>query len=168
MYVLLRKLLFVLLLIPPGAEADVPESLQRKWRGLFNRQPLHFSLNIPQPDSLEALLDSAQQRYAKYRYIDDMTLYGVADYWATPLELEDIGAGDCEDFAMGKYYYLADSGISPVRMKLAVLYTKHNIWHAVLVVDGKYILDNNSTKVERIDYLEGQFKHVYYLSHKQF
>ena len=39
-------------------------------------------------------------------WVSDMDHYGVPDYWATPLEMLASGGGDCEDFAIGKYFTL--------------------------------------------------------------
>lgn len=39
-------------------------------------------------------------------WVSDFDHYGVADYWATPLEMLASGGGDCEDFAIGKYFTL--------------------------------------------------------------
>lgn len=39
-------------------------------------------------------------------WVSDFDHYGVEDYWATPLETLASGGGDCEDFAIGKYFTL--------------------------------------------------------------
>jgi predicted transglutaminase-like cysteine proteinase len=39
-------------------------------------------------------------------WVSDFDHYGVADYWATPLETLASGGGDCEDYAIGKYFTL--------------------------------------------------------------
>src|SRR5262249_3645995 len=38
----------------------------------------------------------------------DWALYGDADYWASPLQTLDRGAGDCEDYAILKYVALRE------------------------------------------------------------
>ena len=58
------------------------------------------------------------------RYVDDMQTSGVEDHWDTPLEFLERGAGDCEDFAIAKYFLLLESGVAPELVKLAfVFYT---------------------------------------------
>lgn len=37
---------------------------------------------------------------------DDIRVWGVEDYWATPMELLEKGRGDCEDYAIAKYFSL--------------------------------------------------------------
>ena len=39
-------------------------------------------------------------------WVSDFDHYGVEEYWATPLETLASGGGDCEDFAIGKYFTL--------------------------------------------------------------
>lgn len=40
------------------------------------------------------------------------------DFWATPGELVDRGGGDCEDFAIAKYYLLVAHGFPTDRLRL--------------------------------------------------
>lgn len=49
---------------------------------------------------------------------EDPKIWGASDYWATPLETLGQGAGDCEDFVIGKYFSLVRLGISPRTMRL--------------------------------------------------
>lgn len=52
------------------------------------------------------------------RYQTDEALYGVEDYWATPLETLGHGRGDCEDWAIAKYVSLRHLGIPDERLRL--------------------------------------------------
>lgn len=54
----------------------------------------------------------------RIRFLDDHIVWGAADYWATPLQTLHKGAGDCEDFAIAKYFSLLALGISPSRLRL--------------------------------------------------
>jgi predicted transglutaminase-like cysteine proteinase len=49
---------------------------------------------------------------------DDQEVWGQVDYWASPLEMFDKGAGDCEDIAMGKYFTLLGLGLPPASLRL--------------------------------------------------
>lgn len=51
-------------------------------------------------------------------YRDDLSVWGVPDYWATPLETLAKGMGDCEDYAVGKYFSLLAAGVPGVKMRL--------------------------------------------------
>jgi predicted transglutaminase-like cysteine proteinase len=39
-------------------------------------------------------------------WVSDFDHYNVKEYWATPIETLGSGGGDCEDFAIGKYFTL--------------------------------------------------------------
>ncbi|MDX1723367.1 MAG: transglutaminase-like cysteine peptidase [Pseudomonas sp.] len=52
------------------------------------------------------------------RYGEDQDLWGQPDYWASPLETLELGAGDCEDFALAKYFTLRLLGISEQSLRL--------------------------------------------------
>ena len=56
---------------------------------------------------------------------DDIVLWKVPDYWASPLEFMGRGAGDCEDFAISKYTTLRLLGIS--NDKLRMIYVRAQI-----------------------------------------
>src|ERR1700744_4250940 len=56
---------------------------------------------------LRAVNDFFNQRLA---YMEDIDNWGVQDYWASPLESLGKGAGDCEDYAIGKYFTLTTLG----------------------------------------------------------
>ncbi|MNY84492.1 hypothetical protein D3C78_06470 [compost metagenome] len=49
---------------------------------------------------------------------EDMLIWKEADYWATPLESLGKGAGDCEDFVIGKFFSLTHLGVPPQQMRL--------------------------------------------------
>jgi predicted transglutaminase-like cysteine proteinase len=49
---------------------------------------------------------------------DDIEAWGVVDHWATPLEMLEKGMGDCEDYALAKYFSLLALGVLPQRMRL--------------------------------------------------
>ncbi|GAA3987349.1 transglutaminase-like cysteine peptidase [Comamonas faecalis] len=49
---------------------------------------------------------------------DDPTIWGQADYWATPLQTLGRRAGDCEDFVIGKYFSLLRLGVPAAQLRL--------------------------------------------------
>jgi len=51
-------------------------------------------------------------------FVDDITLWGMEDYWASPLETFGKGAGDCEDFSIAKYTLLKRLGVSQDKLRL--------------------------------------------------
>lgn len=48
----------------------------------------------------------------------DQAQWGKLDYWATPLELIGANGGDCEDFALAKYFTLRELGVADERLRL--------------------------------------------------
>lgn len=48
----------------------------------------------------------------------DTDLWGQNDYWASPLETLSKRAGDCEDYAIGKYFSLMAAGVPGARLRL--------------------------------------------------
>jgi predicted transglutaminase-like cysteine proteinase len=52
------------------------------------------------------------------RFADDREIWGVADYWATPLEALERGYGDCEDYSVAKYITLGLLGVPIERLRI--------------------------------------------------
>ena len=78
-------------------------------------------------------------------YREDMENWGREDYWAIPGQFIKK-SGDCEDYAIAKYFTLKELGVDPHSMRIVVLRdTIRNLAHAVLAVyvnGDAYILDN--------------------------
>ena len=83
----------------------------------------------------------------RVRYRSDQEAWGRSDYWATPLEF--LGrAGDCEDYAILKYYSLRQLGVPARDMRMVVVQdTVRKLAHAVLVVmvEGHVLVLDNLT-----------------------
>ncbi len=60
--------------------------------------------------------------FNKVTYKLDPVHWGKVDYWATPFEFLGTGAGDCEDYAIAKYYTLRLLGVP--EEKLRIVYVK--------------------------------------------
>lgn len=54
----------------------------------------------------------------RIRFRDDQEVWGQSDYWATPMETLGKGAGDCEDFAIAKYFTLLLLGVPDEKLRL--------------------------------------------------
>ncbi|MCM2288521.1 MAG: transglutaminase-like cysteine peptidase [Sulfuritalea sp.] len=61
----------------------------------------------------------------RIRFEDDLAIWSLSDYWATPLETIGQGSGDCEDFAIIKYYSLREAGIPLAKLRL--IYVKASL-----------------------------------------
>lgn len=51
-------------------------------------------------------------------FTEDRVAWGVEDYWATPLESMGRGMGDCEDYAIAKYFSLLILGIPADHLRI--------------------------------------------------
>jgi predicted transglutaminase-like cysteine proteinase len=95
-------------------------------------------------------LSAVNKFFNRYPYRTDMEVYNVQDYWATPAEFMK-NSGDCEDYAITKYYALKQLGVDPDSMRIVVLVDViRNLAHGVLAVyheGNAYILDNLSNLV---------------------
>lgn len=88
------------------------------------------------------------------RPIDDMSQYGVAEFWASPLTTFAAGAGDCEDYAIAKYAALREMGVADNDLRLVVVrdQSAHD-YHAVAAVrhEGRWLILDNRTFALRED-----------------
>jgi predicted transglutaminase-like cysteine proteinase len=81
---------------------------------------------------------------------DDAQVWGQVDHWTSPLELLDKGEGDCEDYAIAKYFSLLALGVPVQRLRLVYVRAQiggESVAHMVLAVYAQpdaepLILDN--------------------------
>ncbi|KZN18772.1 MULTISPECIES: cysteine protease LapG [Pseudomonas] len=93
-------------------------------------QLLQSELNQPEREQLNVVNRFFNQQL---NFQDDMHIWRQTDYWATPVESLIKAAGDCEDYALAKYFSLRHLGIPSE--KLRITYVKalsQNQAHMVL------------------------------------
>lgn len=88
----------------------VAARLVRDWESV-----LVESRNLAEEDKLKRVNEFFNRRV---RYDDDIRIWSVADYWATPLEFMGKGVGDCEDFSLAKYFSLRKIGVAPEKLRM--------------------------------------------------
>lgn len=87
-------------------------------------------------------------------FVSDAVHWGVEDYWATPVEFLASDGGDCEDFAIAKYFTLRALGVAEKQLTLTyVKALRLGQTHLVLAYypspDAEpFILDNLSDTIE--------------------
>ncbi len=64
------------------------------------------------------VLDEVNRFFNQVRFLGDIEHWNQTDYWATPLELLASNGGDCEDFAIAKYFSLKWLGVPVDKMRL--------------------------------------------------
>jgi len=101
----------------------------------------------PEADKLKLANDFFNQ----VPWFSDLEHWSVEDYWATPVEMLASNGGDCEDYAIGKYFTLLALGFPMDRLRinyvLAPAQDPANQAHMVLTYYPKpdavpFILDN--------------------------
>lgn len=105
-----------------------------------------------EPQRLRAVNDFFNHRLS---FREDAAVWGVPDYWATPLEALERHAGDCEDYAIAKYFSLAASGVPAPKLRMVYVRARlggQSLAHMVLAYYAQpgaepLILDNLRTEV---------------------
>jgi len=91
--------------------------------------------------------------YNRILPIDDSRKYKVDDHWATPKEFLIQGKGDCEDYAIAKYFTLLEVGIPKDKLFFSIVKVKKatNYHMILLYIENKksipLVLDNLSFKI---------------------
>ena len=70
-------------------------------------------------------LKAVNDYFNKIKYMSDKKVWKKKDYWASPFEFMGVGAGDCEDFAIGKYFALRALNIPDKKLKITYVKLKH-------------------------------------------
>jgi predicted transglutaminase-like cysteine proteinase len=103
-----------------------------------------------QEDELQRLQEINDFFNRRVNFRDDAVTWGVPDYWASPLETLDRRAGDCEDYAIAKYFSLAAAGVPTARLRMVYVRARmqgQSLAHMVLAYHAQpgaepLILDN--------------------------
>ena len=79
-------------------------------------------------------LKTVNAYFNRWPYKIDREIYGVSEFWATPLEFMKR-SGDCEDYAIAKFFVLRDLGLANEQLRIVILMDRiRRIGHAVLAV----------------------------------
>jgi len=70
-------------------------------------------------------LKAVNDFFNKVKYMSDLKVWKKVDYWASPFEFMGVGAGDCEDYAIGKYFALRALGIPDKKLKITYVKLRH-------------------------------------------
>ncbi len=126
--------------------------------GLKRVQSWNFMMENAKDEKTLKKLQDVNDFFNELEYKSDSKHWQVKDYWATPFEFMGTGAGDCEDYAIAKYFSLRKLDIPDDKLRITyVIYmkegTKFDQNHMVLTYYHKanatpIILDNINKKLK--------------------
>lgn len=92
------------------------------------------------------------------RPMKDFAQYGSADFWASPLTTFATGFGDCEDYAIAKFFALRQTGLSSADLRIVIMRNLiHGDDHAVVAarLDDRWLtLDNRRMAMIEDSYIQ--------------
>ncbi len=107
--------------------------------------------NVPPLEKLERVNNFFNQ----LSFVNDIDLWGMEDYWATPIQMLSSNGGDCEDYSIAKYFTLREMGIPEEHMRLTyVKALQLDQAHMVLTYfptpdSESLVLDNLDTEIRQ-------------------
>lgn len=129
--------------------------LLSQWIGFASQQKASpFARRLEAAAGREAeILQIVNDRLNRVPYREDKIHWGTEDYWATPAESVASNGGDCEDYAIAKYYLLKELGVPIERLRITyVKAARINQAHMVLAYYAQpdaepLILDNLENQI---------------------
>ena len=108
-----------------------------------------------QYESEHQKLVSTNRFFNQLRFTTDKKLWGQSNYWATPVEFIGVNAGDCEDFALAKYFSLLAIGVADDKLRIVMVKSLTlNQYHMVVAyyatpTSEPLILDNIDGRIKK-------------------
>lgn len=128
----------------PGLRACLKDA--RSCRTPFQQSWRQVIESAREKDTFEKLV-IVNRFFNQWSYSLDEDLYAASEYWATPHEFL-TRSGDCEDYAIAKYFALRDLGFTEEDLRIVILYDRsRGIGHAVLTArygQDQLVLDSLS------------------------
>lgn len=107
----------------------------------------NLMINLKEEKNQLVVISKVHKFFNNFKYAKDIDQFGKSDYWMTPKEFLASGEGDCEDFAIAKYYALKELGVKHLKFVVGVVKLGGvESLHLVLThqrEDKIYILDYN-------------------------
>ncbi|RBW42477.1 hypothetical protein DS885_15295 [Psychromonas sp. B3M02] len=106
-------------------------------------------------DSEQDKLLRTNRFFNQLRFTTDKKLWGESNYWATPVEFIGVNAGDCEDFALAKYFTLLAIGVDDEKLRIVMVKSLTlNQYHMVVAyyetpTAEPLILDNIDGRIKK-------------------
>lgn len=156
----------LLLMLIPGlhqAQTFADDEMLKRLEDEYSEQArqrgdaLNVLLNRLQNKNVRQQLTEVNDFFNQFSYREDISQWGIEDYWATPEEFIGVYGGDCEDYVIAKYFALRSLGVADERLYLTyVKAVKENIAHMVLSYfempqSTPLILDNYNPRIVKAD-----------------
>ncbi|MCH1931045.1 transglutaminase-like cysteine peptidase [Shewanella sp. A25] len=116
-------------------EAKIVSALERHYGGRAGMRAKAWFKVLTEGQSLseKEKLVKVNNFFNMFRFVDDIKLWGISNYWATPMEFIGVNGGDCEDFSIAKYFTLLQLGVPEDKMRITMVKaTTVNQYHMVL------------------------------------
>ena len=118
---------------PPGFSTSLSEVLIGEYVSLFGQDARERLLRWQgfmkgrgtdaRAESEILFLTTINVYFDRVRYMTDIAHWGMDDYWATPAEFIASNGGDCEDYAISKYFALKELGVPITRLRITYVTT---------------------------------------------
>ena len=139
--------LFILVFLVSGVVAGIPvhismdklTKIEKKYGPKAKQRVLLWDKMLIKAKGKKTLekLKLVNDFFNKVKYKRDNLHWKQKDYWASPFEFLGTGAGDCEDYAIAKYFALRKLGIPDSKLRITYVKlsrkgTKYEEAHMVL------------------------------------
>lgn len=110
-----------------------------------------FNVSVASVEEQRLGIEKIHMHFQNYAYVEDFEQFGLKDYWQSPDEFNLRRQGDCEDFAIAKFFELEKFGNTT--QQLHYVMTPQGAHMVVSVFDGveRQILDNNKSRIYPLD-----------------
>jgi predicted transglutaminase-like cysteine proteinase len=108
-----------------GGAASLPPAYQPYWQNLLG------AIRTMEPLQKARLVSGFIN--TQFNGLQDKITYGIGEKWASPAEFVSNRGGDCEDFAIIKYFALRSLGFKADDLRILVVEVpSYHVWHALL------------------------------------
>ncbi|ANX05438.1 sulfate adenylyltransferase [Immundisolibacter cernigliae] len=106
--------------VGPAFDSDALRAIERRYGPAAARrvQDWRQLIDTTRDRPLPARLQAVNEFFNQMLFVDDIIHWKKSDYWATPVEFLATEGGDCEDFAIAKYFTLLELGVPESRLQI--------------------------------------------------
>lgn len=111
---------YIIANIPVNISIEKLDLIERKYGTKAKQRVMLWDKMLESAKKEDTLtqLKTVNDFFNQIRYKKDSDHWQQKDYWASPFEFLGSGAGDCEDYAIAKYFALRALGIPDDKLKI--------------------------------------------------